>query len=64
MGGRELVFSDFDYVEVKLETAKHPQSITLDDDPYVIIRPEGRWDSPGILEKSASRGLCQAADVR
>jgi predicted GNAT family N-acyltransferase len=64
MGGRELVFSDFDYVEVKLETARHPQSITLDDDPYVIIRPEGRWDSPGILEKSASRGIGQAADLR
>jgi predicted GNAT family N-acyltransferase len=64
MGGRELVFSDFDYVEVKLETEKHPQSITLDDDPYVLIRPEGRWDTPGILEKSSSRGVCNAADAR
>lgn len=57
MGARELVFSDFDYVEVKLETQKHPQSIKLSDDPYVIIRPEGRWDTPGILERSASRGV-------
>jgi predicted GNAT family N-acyltransferase len=64
MGGRELVFSDFDYVEVKLETEKHPQSITLDDDPYVLIRPEGRWDTPGILEKSASRGVSNTADAR
>ena len=61
MGARDLVFSDFDYVEVKLETEKHPQSITLSDDPYVIIRPEGRWDTPGILEKSASRGVCLSA---
>jgi predicted GNAT family N-acyltransferase len=61
MGARDLVFSDFDYVEVKLETQKHPQSITLSDDPYVIIRPEGRWDTPGILEKSASRGVCLPA---
>src|SRR5882757_8694229 len=61
MGARELVFSDFDYVEVKLETRKHPQSITLSDDPYVIIRPEGRWDTPGILERSASRGVCLPA---
>ena len=58
-----LVFSDFDYVEVKLETEKHPQSITLNDDPYVLIRPEGRWDTPGILEKSASRGVCEPADI-
>jgi len=63
-GTREFVFSDFDYVEVKLETEKHPQSITLDDDPYVLIRPEGRWDAPGILEKSMSRGICQSAELR
>jgi len=55
-GGREFVFSDFDYVEVKLETERHPQRITLDEDPYVLIRPEGQWDTPGILELSASRG--------
>ena len=55
-GAREFVFSDFDYVEVKLETEKHPQSITLGEDPYVLIRPEGQWDMPGILELSASRG--------
>jgi predicted GNAT family N-acyltransferase len=61
MGARELVFSDFDYVEVKLETEKHPQSISLNDDPYVLIRPEGNWDTPGILEKSASRGVCLSA---
>ncbi len=63
-GTREFVFSDFDYVEVKLETEKHPQSITLDDDPYVLIRPEGRWDAPGILEKSMSRGICQSVGLR
>ena len=63
MGARELVFSDFDYVEVKLETEKHPQSITLSDDPYVLIRPEGNWDTPGILERSASRGVSLSASA-
>ena len=63
MGSRELVFSDFDYVEVKLETEKHPQSITLSDDPYVLIRPEGSWDTPGILERSASRGISLSASA-
>jgi predicted GNAT family N-acyltransferase len=53
---REFAFSDYDYVEVKLETEKHPQSITLGDDPYVLIRPEGQWEVPGILELSAGRG--------
>jgi predicted GNAT family N-acyltransferase len=55
-GAREFAFSDYDYVEVKLETEKHPQCITLRDDPYVLIRPEGQWEEPGILELSASRG--------
>ncbi len=55
-GARDFVFSDFDYTEVKLETEKHPQCITLIDDPYVLIRPEGQWESPGILELSVSRG--------
>jgi predicted GNAT family N-acyltransferase len=63
MGARELVFSDFDYVEVKLETEKHPQSITLSDDPYVLIRPEGNWDTPGILEMSANRGVSLSASA-
>jgi predicted GNAT family N-acyltransferase len=55
-GAREFVFSDFDYVEVKLETEVHPARITLDEDPYVLIRPEGQWDAPGILELSVGRG--------
>jgi predicted GNAT family N-acyltransferase len=55
-GAREFAFSDFDYVEVKLEAEKHSQCITLSDDPYVLIRPEGQWDTPGILELSACRG--------
>ncbi|RZN28974.1 N-acetyltransferase [Bradyrhizobium sp. Leo121] len=55
-GSREFVFSDFDYVEVKLQAERHPQRITLGEDPYVLIRPEGQWDVPGILEMSAGRG--------
>lgn len=58
-GAGDFTFSDYDYVEVKLETEKHPDSIALGDDPYLIIRPEGLWDSPGILERSARRGVCQ-----
>ena len=28
--------------------------MTIGSDPYVIIRPEGRWHRPGILEQSAA----------
>jgi predicted GNAT family N-acyltransferase len=54
-GGRELVFSDYDYVEMVLDTERHPHAISLGVDPYVIIRPEGQWHTPGILERSAVR---------
>jgi predicted GNAT family N-acyltransferase len=54
-GGRELVFSDFDYVEMVLDAEHHPQAISIGVDPYVMIRPEGRWHVPGILERSAIR---------
>jgi predicted GNAT family N-acyltransferase len=53
--GREFVFSDFDYVEIVLDTTPHPQAISIGVDPYVMIRPEGRWHVPGILERSAIR---------
>lgn len=52
---RRLIFSDFGYTEMLLETEPDPEAIRLGADPYVIVRPEGEWDRPGILEKSASR---------
>ncbi len=54
-GRRKLVFSDFAYTEMLLETPPHPDRITLASDPYMLIRTEGDWDRPGILEESASR---------
>jgi predicted GNAT family N-acyltransferase len=56
-GAQELVFSDFDYVEMLLEAEPHPQAIGLGIDPYVIIRPEGRWHRDGILDRSRSRAV-------
>jgi predicted GNAT family N-acyltransferase len=54
-GSKEFVFSDFDYVEVSLDLTPHPQAIAIGIDPYIMIRPEGRWHVPGILERSAIR---------
>jgi len=53
--GQKLVFSDFSYTEMLLETQPLVDQITLDSDPYVLIRPEGEWDRPGILEMSKER---------
>jgi predicted GNAT family N-acyltransferase len=54
-GRPQFVFSDFDYVEMVAHVEPHPDAITLGADPYKVIRPEGRWHVPGILEASAAR---------
>ena len=62
--GREFVFSDFDYLELVLDLAPNPQAIALGADPYVMIRPEGRWHVPGILERSAIRPVTRPSAKR
>ena len=52
---RPLVFSDFSYTEMLLEVEQVPDAITLESDPYLLIRPEGKWHEPGVLDHSASR---------
>jgi predicted GNAT family N-acyltransferase len=50
-----LTFSDHDYIEMYGDLEPHARPLTMDTDPYVMLRPEGRWDEPGILESSAQR---------
>jgi predicted GNAT family N-acyltransferase len=56
---RKLTFSDFSYTEMVLDLEPSPDAITLDSDPYVIIRPEGDWDRPGVLDISAGRAASE-----
>ncbi|MGD0142817.1 MAG: N-acetyltransferase [Rhizomicrobium sp.] len=51
----EFHFSDHEYVEIWRKLEPHPTPLTMHSNPMVMIRPEGRWDQPGILEKSAVR---------
>ncbi len=48
-------FSDYDYVEMEFELSPPRDAITIDSDPFVLLRPEGDWDRPGVLERSAAR---------
>lgn len=50
-----LVYSDHDYVEMCAELEPHGDAITMMSDPYLIVRPEGQWDMPGALDRSAER---------
>lgn len=56
-GQRELVFSDFEYIEMVCHTKRAAKTISLETDPYVVIRPEGSWQEAGILERSKARGV-------
>jgi N-acetylglutamate synthase-like GNAT family acetyltransferase len=62
--GRELVFSEYEFVEILLEVELDTEAIAMDSDPYVIIRPEGRWHVPGVLELSASRDVNRPGAMR
>jgi predicted GNAT family N-acyltransferase len=52
---RKITFSDFSYTEMVLDLEPSIDAITLASDPYVIIRPEGDWDRPGVLDISSGR---------
>lgn len=56
-GSQKFVFSDFEYVEVAAILEPDPDALRIGADPYLLIRPEGRWHKPGILETSASRAV-------
>ena len=49
-------FSDYEYKEVVIPLTPHPKAIRMTSDPYEVIRPEGEWDSPGVLDASGCRG--------
>jgi predicted GNAT family N-acyltransferase len=55
--GKNFVFSGFDYVEVIADMERDADALTIGNDPYLIIRPEGRWHQSGILEQPASSGF-------
>ena len=60
--GRKLVFSDFSYTEMVIDLDPHPDPITVNSDPYLIIRPEGEWHMPGVLDGSSSRAPTSPLD--
>lgn len=49
-------FSDVTYVEIEAEIAPANNVIRIGRPPLEMIRPEGAWDVPGPLDRSASRG--------
>ena len=60
-GSAPFQFSDYEYVEMRADLDAHASPVTLGIDPFVVIRPEGCWESPGVLERSAIRNSFSAA---
>jgi len=45
-------FSSLEFVIGDLELPLHPEALTTQSDPYVLVRPEGQWARPGVLDRS------------
>jgi predicted GNAT family N-acyltransferase len=52
-------FSDFEYVEFEVDIDPHPDALHAEAPAVLLNRPEGLWDEPGVLERSAERGVNQ-----
>jgi predicted GNAT family N-acyltransferase len=62
--GAPFAFSDQVFVEMIDEIEPSSTALSLKDDPYRLIRPEGHWHQPGPLELSAARqGPLHSAQV-
>ena len=48
-------FSDHEYLAVDGDLPARDDAITVYSDPMLIVRPEGEWDTPGVLDRSAAR---------
>lgn len=62
-GRLPLVFSDLEYIEVERTLDPHPSGIHIDTDALELLRPEGEWDEPGVLDRSACRGAAGARSL-
>lgn len=57
VGRASFHFSDRAYVEVLAEFEAAADGLTLDSAPMVLVRPEGNWAKPGVLDHSTRRGV-------
>lgn len=57
-----FVFSGEKYIEISRDLNPPANAISLGDSPHQILRPEGQWDRPGVLDHSAARGFRKTGD--
>lgn len=49
----EFSFSGYVYRTLEIELPAHPEAIDRDADYCLMLRPEGDWDRPGVLDPPA-----------
>ncbi|MFI4976765.1 MAG: GNAT family N-acetyltransferase [Caulobacterales bacterium] len=54
-GRARFVVSDHEYMEVERALTPPADAVSIDADPLVVLRPEGAWRHPGVLDRSAGR---------
>jgi predicted GNAT family N-acyltransferase len=60
-----FTFSGYRYTEMMVELPPAKNAIAIGTDPLVMIRPEGAWDEPGILEQFEPKSDCRrVTDVK
>lgn len=52
----QFSFSDHDYIEIERELTPPANAIGLQSPALVLLRPEGDWDRPGVLERTPTSG--------
>lgn len=62
MNNEPFDFSDYRYTEMVIDLDPHEEAINVNSGPMVILRPEGDWDRPGVLEYSQVRKARQDVD--
>lgn len=54
-------FSGMSYLTLEIPLPEHPDAIRFDANPFLLLRPEGDWDKPGILDPKAEEGVRKRA---
>jgi predicted GNAT family N-acyltransferase len=47
-------YSQISFVEMERDLAANPNALSIDSSPLVLVRPEGDWDRPGVLDASVA----------
>lgn len=55
-GRPQFSFSGYDYTEIERDLEPPDNAIGFDTPAMVLLRPEGDWDRPGVLEKPTAKG--------